>query len=321
MNPTEVFNAALRVYRQLGWTYLRLTLVPSTFCLAGVAFVLEYVIPSLFFTHNAQNTGAQLGEAAGALALAICVGGPLFLIGFSYTSALVISLTSDYMLGNPVSPERAVASARGNFGALMVVAVRELGLASIGAVLGSILMGVGALLSSGSSASTVGGLLFVIGILGIFVGIAMFIYVITIHSLAPAVIQLEGLGGTKASKRSAYLLKSQLNHPSGTPNFAVCMFYICFAACVEFAGLYAILQMLQAAEHVQGFLSGIPFEGLFISAYSLVPPFVTLWTLLPIYATCVTLVYYERRIRLEGLDIEILAAETQPGLASNRFDV
>jgi hypothetical protein len=321
MSPGEVFNAAVRVYRQLGWTYLRLTLVPSTFCLAGIAFVLEYVLPSFLVTRHAHNVNAQLGEAATSLGLALFVGAPLFLIGFSYTCALVIQLTSDYILGNPLSPEKALNSARSAFPALMVVALREMALASAGVVVGALVLGLGAFLSNSSAASGLGSTLFAVGILGVAIGFGLFLYIFSIHSLAPAIIQIEGLNGVNASKRSAYLLKPHLKHPSGTPNFLLCMMYIGFAGLIEWSGFTAILELLQAGEHVQGFVSGIPFEGVFVSAYFLVPPFITIWTLLPIYATCVTLVYYERRIRLEGLDIEILAAETQRLGASNRFDV
>lgn len=321
MNSAELLNAALRVYRQLGWTYLRLTLIPSVFCLAGMAFVLDYVLPSLFVTRDASSFATQIGEAGSALAFALFVGCPLFLIGCSYTCALVIHLTSDHMLGNPLSPDAAAQAARGSFGSLLLVAVREVFLSSWAVLASCLVLGVGSYLSQTHISSDLGGLLFGIGILGIAVGLGVFVLVAATHALAPAIVLLEGLTGFKAAKRSAYLLKPHLYHPSGVPNILVSLFYIGLAGLIEWISISGTLAMLQAEEHFQGLLAGVPFEGVFLSAFGLLAPFVTVWTLLPVYATCVTLVYYERRIRLEGLDIEILAAETQRDGAANRFDV
>jgi hypothetical protein len=321
MSPSEVFNAALRVYRQLGWTFLSLTLIPTTFCLAGVAFVLEYVLPSLFVTHHAANVGAQIEEAATSLTLALVVGGPLFLIGCSFTCSLVIHLTSDFIMGNPLSGERAMKTAVGSLGALFVVTLRELLISSSGIIAASVILGFGALLSSGNSGSDLGGFLFIIGGLGLAAGALIFLSVVATHSLSPAVLLLEGLSGRKAAKRSVYLLKAQLHHPSGTPYIFVFLLYIGLAGLLEWGSIEIIISSFQVAQHVEGFLSGIPFEGLIESAFSLAPAFVTLWTLLPVFAVCVTLVYYERRIRLEGFDIETLAAETVRPRAANRCDV
>jgi hypothetical protein len=321
MNPSEVFNASLKVYRQLGWTYLRLTLVSSTFCLAGIAFDLNYAYPSLLVTSHAGNAGAQLGEAATALALALFVGGPLFLIGCGYTCAVVIQLTSNYMLGRPLDTDQAVQGARSVFGKLVGVALRELVIASGGIILGAGVMGLGALLSSGHQASASGAWLFGIGSLGIALGFCGFVAVVATHSLAPAILLIERLSASQAAKRSAYLLKAQLTHPSGLPTFFVTLFILFFAGVLEWASISIILGVLEVGQHVDGFLTGIPFAGVLVSAFRLLPPFVAVWTLLPIYATCVTLMYYERRIRLEGWDIETLAAETVRTDTANRFDV
>ncbi len=321
LGPNEVFNSALRVYRNHGWTYLRLTLIPAIFCLAGVAFLLEFILPSIGETRNAHSVTVQLGEATFAMALAIGVAAPLFLIGFSYTSALVIRLTSDALLGNPIDLDAAVKANRSSFGALLVVALRELFIGSLGAILGALVLGLGAYLSDKGQSSDAGGFLFVLGSLGLAVGAGLFLYVVCVHSLAPAIAVLENKGGWEASKRSSQLLKAQLNHPSGTPSFFVCIVYLAVAGGIEWGGLALGFNFLQAGQHVEGFLSGSPFAAVLVAGSSMVAPFVTIWTLLPIYATCITLVYYERRIRLEGLDIEVLAAEIDRAGAANRFDV
>jgi hypothetical protein len=46
-----------------------------------------------------------------------------------------------------------------------------------------------------------------------------------------------------------------------------------------------------------------------LRAFDLIPPFLIIWTLLPVWASVITIVYYERKIRLEGYDIDVLASE------------
>ena len=42
---------------------------------------------------------------------------------------------------------------------------------------------------------------------------------------------------------------------------------------------------------------------------ALVPYFLSLWVVIPVWAVTVTIIYFERRVRLEGYDIEALAAD------------
>ena len=41
----------------------------------------------------------------------------------------------------------------------------------------------------------------------------------------------------------------------------------------------------------------------------LLPYFLSLWVTIPVWAVTVTIIYYERRVRLEGYDIEALAQD------------
>src|ERR1700735_1411383 len=83
MNSSEVLDMALRIYQRLGLTFLRLTVVPALLCLASIGFVQNYVLPGLFMTKNNGAPGQVLADVAGALGMAVFVGGPLFLLGVS----------------------------------------------------------------------------------------------------------------------------------------------------------------------------------------------------------------------------------------------
>jgi len=317
MNNGEVLDSGLRVYRNLGLTFLRLTAGPSVFCLAGIAFVLLFVLPSLGWTHHGGSINGQLGEMATAIALALLVGGPLFLLGTSYICALIVHLTSDYMLGREINPEAAQRSAISITPTLVAVAFREMVMSTSGMLIAIAMMGVGGFLSQYvSTDSPLAGLLVLIGGCGMVAGFIYFMHILTSHSLVPAVAIIEKLKCGMAGKRSLYLLKGQ----AGGSLWNVAAF-LGVAGAIEWGGFWLLFQMLNVPEHLKGLFLNIPFQGIWTYAVDLIPPFLVVWTLMPIWAVCVTIVYYERRIRLEGFDIEALADEIVRNRQKSRFAV
>lgn len=322
MTTGEVLDMALRVYRNLGWTFLRLTVIPSLFCLGGIGFVVFYVLPSLFVTRHGTDINGQLGETATAVALAFLVGGPLFLIGLAYISAVVIHMTSDYMLGRPIRPEQAAKTAVSRVPALLLVSLRELAISVSGVLVALGIMGLGAVISQHTdSDSPWGGLVVLCGSFGLVAGALVFLYVASTHGLAPAISVLEGEGGNKAAQRSTWLMKAQLGHVSGIGTLFSAFGLMVFAGLIEWAGFASLFAVLDLDRHVEDLVSGSSLGGLIETAFGLIPPFLVVWTVLPLWAATVTIVYYERRIRLEGYDIEALAEEIGSGERTSRFDV
>jgi hypothetical protein len=146
-------------------------------------------------------------------------------------------------------------------------------------------------------------------------GVVLFLAILTTHSLAPAITVLEKLKGSIAGKRSSYLIKG------GTSPLWNVFLFMLVAGAIEWVGFAGLFEILDIPGHLKGLLVTIPFEGIWTQAIDLVPPFLVVWTLMPIWASCVTIVYYERRIRLEGFDIEALANEIGRNRQTSRFDV
>ncbi len=310
MSSSEVLDTALRVYQRLGLSFLRMTVAPALLCLASVGFVQNYVLPGLFLTKSNGSPLELVGDVSGALGMAVFVGGPLFLLGISYSSTLVVHLVSAYMTGRTPDPEQAAISARGLLPRMFVVSLKELCMATAGIVASTAIMGLGGYMSSVTPDSNAGaGIVAAVGVFGMLVGILWFLYVLACDALVAPIAVIEGLGARQAGKRSRELLKRAGYHPAGTGTIWSLYFLLAFISAVLSAGIYSFSEILNLPQRLAGLLSFIPGEQLFQRAFDLIPSFIVIWTLAPVWATVITIVYYERKIRLEGFDIDVLAAE------------
>lgn len=319
MKTGEIVDNALRTYQRLGVTFLRLTAGPALLCLAASAFVLNYVLPGLLTTRNANDFLYQVGEVFVALTLALFIGGPLFLIGLSYTTVLVVSLTSDDVMGNKPDTDAALKMARQRLWTLFRLNMRELLSSLSGVFISTIVMLLGAFIADRTPDTDVtAGLVSLVGVLGLFAGFFVFLFFIGRDALAPAAVVLENLNPAQAAARSRDLQRNHAIQGSGAWPILSVYLLLGFVSLVLLLGMYTIQEFLP----FEGgrFLGGLPFGALWTEAYELLPLFITLWTVTPIWASVVTVSYYDRRIRLEGFDIEVLAKEITHG-RSSRFDV
>lgn len=317
---------ALKIYRQFGWTFLRSTVVPSIFCLSSIAFVLSYVLPSLATTKDASSVTTQMSEVVANLGLGLIVGGPLFLIGIGYTSSVVVRLVSDFLVGNPVNLEAAQKEAIKLTPKLFLINLWELFVSLSGIVISVGMMLIGGWVSSVTPETDAwAGVLVAIGSLGLVAGFAVALGVVGNHALSPAIAVIEGPNTEKMSarataKRSRSLIKQVPFHGSGWGTVINLYALLALLAGIEFSGIYASAAILGLRGHLETVFAGLPFSGLLLTGADLIPAFFVVWTLIPIWATTMTIVYYDRRIRIEGFDIEALASEISQGGRANRFD-
>jgi hypothetical protein len=322
MSSSEILDTAVRTYQQLGWTFLKLTIVPSLFTLSALAFVRHYILPSFLSTKDASSLATQYGEVAIAIALAIFVGGPLLIVGVSATTAIVTQLVADYMLGNVPSPDAAVRAARNTIFTLTKVHLRELFLACGGILAAFALSILSSMLDqTTSNENLVAGVVAFFAIVGFVVGGVIFLVVVSRHALAAPVAVLEGVKAKQASRRSVVLMKGQGPIPSGYGSIWSLYTILFVLALLMVSGLTGFLSMVGFPDRFESYLDNVPFGGLLIEAMGLIPLFLWVWTTVPVWAVTVAIVYYERRIRLEGYDIEALAADVWRSDRQSRFEL
>jgi hypothetical protein len=321
MTNNEIIDTALRIYQQLGWTFLKLTAVPSLFSLGALAFITTYVLPKAFLTDNPADKGAQIGELMTTLALGLCLGGPLFLLGLSHAMALVTQLVADHMVGNVPSPDAARESARRTFWPLFKLNLRTTLMASSGLLISlGLFIGSAVLADNTDAESLWAGLVALLAIGGILVGGVFMALVIGWDAIAGPVAVVERLKGREASRRSRKLLKGAPYIMSGYGAIVTVYIVLAFVSAAMVAGLYGSLSVINYEGQAQAFASGLPFGPLLLNAVELLPLYLFVWTMIPAWAVIVTVIYFERRVRVEGYDIEALAGDVWRSDPQNRFE-
>jgi len=310
MTVSEILDAGIRNYQLLGRTFLKVSALPTLFCLAAVAFVSEFIGPNLFTTNNPNQWSAQVGEVAIQLILALFVGGPLFLIGASMCTASVCSLTADSFIGDVPSEAAAIQASRRVLPTLMRVHLKELLLALSGFIVSVLLLFLSAWLSNVTSQDALWtGVVAFVGVVGMMAGFVVLLWVISIHALASPIAVIEGKGAKLAGKRSAELMGGRYPIPSG--NSAVWNLYsLLLLVWIVLGTTDAIVfGTFDVGTRVGELLSAIPFAGFLERAIEYIGTYLTLWLTMPLWASVITVIYFERRIRLEGFDVETLAAD------------
>jgi len=322
MTSGEVVDHAVRVYQQLGWTFLKASLMPTLLIVAAIAFVLDFVMPMLFTTKDASSMSVQYTEVVFAIGLTILVGGPLLIIGVSATTAIVTQLVSDYMLGNVPSIDGAIRAAKRTLGTLIRVHFFEFILACSGILAGFGLSILASMLDQSTNQdNVVAGLVALLAIFGFIIGGFIFLIVISRHALAAPVAVLEGLKPREASRRSVELMRGSGNIISGYSHIWILYGVLFLVSILVGSGLSGFMEVIGVYDRLAPVFDNIPYGGVILKGLELVPLFLWVWTLVPVWATTVAIIYYERRIRLEGYDIEALAADVWRTDRQTRFQL
>ncbi len=322
MAPGEAIDLSLRVFQSQGWALLRTTALPSVLCLAAVLFVMEYVLPSFGTTRAPGDIGAQVLEALATLALGVGLGGPLFLLGLSFSSGVVVCLVSDHMLGASLNVASASRRARSALPRLLGLNVYELLVGWSGVLLGFLLLMLSALFPESTHqagmwpAATAG-----VGVVSLIVGFGVLPLVLVRHSLAAPAIVLEGLKPAAAAKRSHELLRGTAWVPWGYGAVWMLVTLIAFLMLVLVVGAVTTISIVTPSESA-GWLSQFPIVGAVVArTIEYLPWYLAIWALVPVWCTAVTVLYYERRVRAEGFDIEALAQHIWRSDQRRRFEV
>lgn len=306
MSTGEMVDTALRLYQRSAWTVLKLTTVPVVLCYAAFVFLSTIVWPTLFTT---SQTGGQseATDIATALLFGLLVAGPLFCLGLGWSSGIVVSVAKSILHGEKVVEADA---AKAGWTAMKPVAI----------ILGKMLL---------ASAAYVGATALIVfavaavertvvgpDLFGLISGlVALFLSVIGViglpiawhvRSLVPVLAVIENAKGRDASKRSRFLMRFRKGHP-GAEGLALAIILLMLLVGIPLWGsLGALIDLSGGLTNVLDW-NPVPGLGQFLSVLiEGLPAYVTLWLLLPFWATAMTVLYYDRIVRFETYDVNLM---------------
>jgi hypothetical protein len=320
--PGELTDAAITVYQELGGLILRYTATSTLLSLASLIFVFAYVIPSLLLTNHPDNLKAQLGEVVFSVVTGVAVAAPLMAIGVAYSSAVITGLVSDYMNGQVPVPKEHLATARKLLPRLALLALWQTLSACVGVIIGLGFLMLSAVVGDATYQDNLAaGLVSVLAIFGVIGGFIAFPIVVGRQILMLPIVVIEGLGVRAAAKRNNELMKGTKIHPSGYGHASTIWFLTFFLVILIWAGVGSLFGMFDIDSMIGHWLQGSMFNDLVKNAVQDVPLFITIWTVIPVWCAGATLLYFERRTRLEGYDIEALAVDLGKHVKKNRFEL
>lgn len=322
MTATEVIDFSMRVYQNLGWLILKLTAVPSAFGFAGIAFLYWIVLPKLGVTSDASSMRTQVAEGALTLVVAFAVAVPIAMIGFSISSAIIVKLVASFIEGSLPNPDSAVQAAKRAFWPTLKLTMFESLVGCSGIVGSTLLLMLSALLDSQSPDNkAMSGLVSAIGAFGFLFSLLIFLAVVGRHALSGPIVVLEGRGAIESARRSAHLMKGNASHLSGYASVWIAFFLIAFLSVVLLPAFVGLLGLVDLEALIANF-SGIPILGEALSELlAMAPFFLFVWVAVPIWCTTTAILYFERRIRIEGYDIETLARDMVRNRKESRFEL
>lgn len=311
LSASEIVDSGLSIYRRTAKHVLMPALAPMAFCAASIIFFTAFVLPGLFRTNAGAGIGQQLGEAASAIVIGLFVGVPLFVIGLAYASGPVIRLTAQAMRGDALQPAEAHA-----IGLQSAAAVAATMFTAILKTLWIPLLSFCLLASSavveamGMRESPLYLAAAALGIIGLVA--AVFAVPAMMHRtiLAPVVAILEQKRPLESTKR-AQALVARNSYDQGTPGTATVMLFIAiaFLALVVWGGFSLVFSFF----NVSAFITELGMLGvwrsLVLSLVDAFPLFLAVWLISPLWGTTATVLYFDRRVRLEAYDIETLAGD------------
>ncbi|MFG2885427.1 hypothetical protein ACGFYV_24570 [Streptomyces sp. NPDC048297] len=297
----EILDGAVSTMRTYWRTVLGISLTVSVVTQLGVILLQGFVLDDTTDTLSDPSASAQeILRSFGTLMAGTGIVGLVTVVGTIISTALLTTVTSRAVLGKPVSAGEAWRESRPQvpklFGLLLL-----LGLISVGVVAVGALPGILAAIIGGNDALTIALL-----VLGILAAIVVEIWLTVRFSLASPALMLERQGVVKSISRSIKLVRGSWWRVLGIQllagiitNIAASIIVVPFtfiAAAVSGDGMTGLFA---TAQHSAGWsfliISGIG---------SIIGSTVTL----PISAGVTVLLYIDRRIRSEALDLELARA-------------
>lgn len=320
MSTGEIVDVAARSYQRLGRAILAQIAVPMLLCFVVVLFFFVFLGPAFFRTSNPGDIATQIGESIAVVAVGLFVALPLFLLGMAYSQGIVTRLVADYLLGNQPDRTTAAEAARRSLRTVAGTGIRMFFSAFAALLVAGGLVMVSALLTEATS--TDNPLPALLSILAIILCIASPlgpILVLFRYALAPVVAVVEGAPAKVALLRSRELSRAT-RYQTGAGEALFASIVLCvFLFGVIWGGTALAFTMVGLPDILSNQFGSSPAGMIAQTLMTLLPIYFALWVVSPVWMATCTIVYFDRRIRLEGFDIYVLEQDVRRASGKSRF--
>jgi hypothetical protein len=314
----ESIDLTVEAFRALGWNLLRRSALPAFYCVAVNYFLNRVVLEDFFTTQVGSSVHQQLFEVVGRLLLLLFVAVPLLVIGVSYLSGLATSMVGDWVGGlipdSDSAANRALQALPKVTGVILRVAATSM--VALSASFLTLFIS-----SSLSPKGTSTPIMVLVGLLGLAVAFLLVAYEWVASSLVVPVAMVEGLKGSKAARRSRELLGARTAGPSGYYAVMKLMLTMFFLELALLAGVSTAFEMLGVQGLIGRFIGAYWLRQTCLEASNFALTFCVYWIALTFGAVGRAVVYFERRVQIDGLDVELMARAAWRAERRARFEL
>ena len=294
----ELFDRAFMLYRRHFWLFVGITALPGVFALAMTlmqqGLQSAVVLPAAGDAEGQAAVGRQVITIVllfAGMMVALVIYAVVYMIALGATTLAV----SELYVGRPATIVQVYRQVRSRIGGLillmLLIALRIAGLA-IGA---SIVIGLASAAAAiagagGGSAAIVGGLAAIVAILAMAGGI---VFLMLRYAMAVPSLVLEGLTAPKSIRRSIELTRGRMGRVF---LLVLCASMVTYAAMILLQGPFAAGAYLSGLDTTRGFWLSIAGTVAGTVGGTLTSPFLVIG---------LAVLYYDARIREEGLDVQL----------------
>ncbi len=302
--PLELVDLSERLYRRLFRRVAQDGAGAFGLLFLAVGFLGAFVLPNAFTTTQPGSDAGQAVELFSALVGFVLLAAPIIAVASGYLSSLSSSYASQVILGEEIDAPAARRRAGGRlWAATRLIAASLLRVAILPAIT-TVLLALTAIASKGGGPASL--FLSVLAVIFFLLSLAGVPILLLASSLAPVIASVEGVPPRLARKRSRELMRSLHGNGSGYGPLLLLAGVCVLIGLLAWGGFSLALVILQ--ELLRAPIEALPgaAQRAVDGVWSILGPTLALAFVLPYWAFGCTALYFDRRVRLEALDIMIV---------------
>lgn len=310
-STAEQLDAITYIARCLGSLFIRSTAGPMVIAYLTILVLQNAFLPAIFSVDAGRTSPIdQISQVTSSVIAALLFGLPLMLGSLAYAQSLIALLTTQFLLGETPSLPKAQGIVLDRW---KLITKCQLLLAARSLVMPFICLVLFAVGSFGED-STLTGVSSTLAMFTLLLSIVWVPSIATHNALVPIIAVTEDVTARQSFKRNSELLSqvkigSVVVHRSGKELMGQIWALIFLLAVVSGFGYGSLLSMFDIAVEAQRIFQSEGSGAIVRSIITMIPWFLALWCAVCIWSVAIAVVYFDRRIRLEGLDIDLLAKE------------